>query len=105
MASGSALPGLRHVPRRPTYTLSNSVGSCSGSELGFRFLSEADLPRDTRMAVFCCERNTAMSIGIVKRFNVTKGYGFTRPGGGSKDVFLCFSEVQRAGLQDPGEVA
>jgi CspA family cold shock protein len=39
-----------------------------------------------------------MSIGTVKWFNTTKGYGFIAPEDGSKDVFLHISDVQRAGL-------
>ena len=44
-----------------------------------------------------------MSIGTVKWFNATKGYGFIQPEDGSNDVFLHISEVQRAGLREPRE--
>ena len=44
-----------------------------------------------------------MSIGTVKWFNPTKGYGFIQPDDDSKDVFLHISDVQRAGLRDPRE--
>ncbi|PWS35899.1 cold-shock protein [Falsiroseomonas bella] len=44
-----------------------------------------------------------MSIGTVKWFNATKGYGFIQPDDGSKDVFLHISDVQRSGLQDVRE--
>jgi CspA family cold shock protein len=44
-----------------------------------------------------------MSIGTVKWFNSTKGYGFIKPDDGSNDVFLHISDVQRSGLQDVRE--
>ena len=39
-----------------------------------------------------------MAKGTVKWFNATKGFGFIQPEGGSKDVFLHISAVERAGL-------
>ncbi|MCB1390239.1 MAG: cold-shock protein [Rhodobacteraceae bacterium] len=40
-----------------------------------------------------------MANGTVKWFNATKGYGFIQPDGGSKDVFVHISAVERSGLQ------
>jgi cold shock protein len=40
-----------------------------------------------------------MSIGTVKWFNSTKGYGFIRPEDGGADVFVHVTAVQRSGLQ------
>lgn len=39
-----------------------------------------------------------MAIGTVKWFNAQKGYGFIQPEGGSKDVFVHISAVERAGM-------
>ena len=38
------------------------------------------------------------TIGTVKFFNATKGFGFIQPEGQSKDVFVHISAVERAGM-------
>ncbi|MBC7155038.1 MAG: cold-shock protein [Rhodobacteraceae bacterium] len=40
-----------------------------------------------------------MANGTVKWFNATKGFGFIQPDGGSKDVFVHITALERAGLR------
>jgi CspA family cold shock protein len=39
-----------------------------------------------------------MSVGTVKWFNPSKGYGFIEPSDGTKDVFIHISALERAGI-------
>ncbi|MGB4829199.1 MAG: cold-shock protein [Paracoccaceae bacterium] len=41
-----------------------------------------------------------MAKGTVKWFNSTKGFGFIAPEGGSKDVFIHISAMERAGIRE-----
>src|ERR1700760_2921757 len=52
---------------------------------------------------FYVQRRQAMPKGTVKWFNPTKGYGFIKPNGGDKDVFVHISAVERAGLSTLNE--
>jgi CspA family cold shock protein len=44
-----------------------------------------------------------MTIGTVKFFNATKGFGFIAPEGGSKDVFVHASALEAAGMRSLSE--
>jgi cold shock protein len=44
-----------------------------------------------------------MSVGTVKWFNPSKGYGFVEPSDGSKDVFIHISALERAGIASLNE--
>ena len=41
--------------------------------------------------------------GTVKFFNTTKGFGFIAPEGGSKDVFVHISALERSGMRSLNE--
>jgi len=46
------------------------------------------------------KRANAMRVsGVVKFFNGAKGFGFITPEGGSKDVFVHATALERAGIQ------
>jgi CspA family cold shock protein len=80
----------------------------------FRDVEIQDWTRQTRLVAWparsvaasflCLARRRVMAHkGTVKWFNPTKGYGFIKPNGGDKDVFVHISAVERAGLSTLNE--
>jgi CspA family cold shock protein len=49
--------------------------------------------------------DTGVAMGIVKWFNLAKGYGFIRPENGDQDVFVHISAVEKAGYSGLAEGA
>ena len=44
-----------------------------------------------------------MTVGTVKWYNRTKGYGFIQPDDGGADVFVHVSAIERAGMSELNE--
>jgi cold shock protein len=48
-------------------------------------------------------QDVTMTIGTVKFFNTSKGFGFIAPDGGGKDVFVHATAVEAAGMRTLNE--
>ena len=49
---------------------------------------------------FTQRRNSKMTVGTVKWFNATKGFGFIAPEDGSSDVFVHQSDIEVQGYRE-----
>jgi CspA family cold shock protein len=70
------------------------------SASAFSFDRDDDLGQATaRSRVAYMTGDITMANGTVKWFNATKGFGFIAPAGGSKDVFVHITALERAGIR------
>jgi cold shock protein len=59
--------------------------------------------RDASALSEFCFRDGVMTIGTVKFFNESKGFGFIAPEGGGKDVFVHATALEAAGIRSLSE--
>jgi cold shock protein len=81
-----------------------TIGSSKPKPRLWRGLQRCGSGDARRVESQCDEtRRPTMQQGTVKWFNPTKGYGFIKPAGSDKDVFVHISAVERAGLSTLNE--
>jgi cold shock protein len=76
-----------------------------------RLAARAPGPDTSRLDVFAVRtsvgtiirKGSIMTIGTVKFFNSSKGFGFIAPEGGAKDVFVHATAVEAAGMTSLSE--
>jgi len=81
--------GATPLDHRTSVSLAASALDLSRDEAGPSHSADGDMTGVSTMAN-----------GTVKWFNSTKGFGFIAPEGGSKDVFVHISAMERAGIRE-----
>ena len=95
-SDGKCLPLSRvsAIKEQHMYSFSTTVSRFTGVQS----FDPDDKPGCRTSAGSNLQETTDMATGTVKWFNTTKGFGFIAPDGGSRDVFVHISAVERAGL-------
>jgi cold shock protein len=85
--------------RRPAAKRAEPAGKLPEPDVSFSHVRTARVaPRGTQVV-----QGKSMTIGTVKFFNTSKGFGFIAPEGGAKDVFVHASALEAAGIRSLNE--
>jgi CspA family cold shock protein len=86
--------------RRPAVTRAEPAGKLLQADDPFFHVRGARMSRPAESSML---KEKIMTIGTVKFFNTSKGFGFISPEGGAKDVFVHATALEAAGLRSLDE--
>jgi CspA family cold shock protein len=101
VSRGSYVPSDEALSVVPTRFAASQAQPKSSEKLMFSF-STSVCGGGRRRGTSMIQRKK-MTIGTVKFFNTSKGFGFISPEGGGKDVFVHATAVEAAGLRTLSE--